>query len=164
MTVLVVISILVVVLSPAISFMRARAQKVKCISNLRALYVATSTYIHDNHQWPQIPIAVTNDPTNARRWVEAFRPYGLEQINWVCPSIQDALGAPDFGDPENARVDYYPTQFNTLESSPYKYPKQPWFIETADMHGNGQEILYPDGHIEEAADVVRAGLPTPARH
>lgn len=164
MTVLVVISILIIVLSPAIGFLRARSQKVKCIANLRSLYVATSTYIRDNHQWPQIPIAAVNDPATARLWIEAFRPYGLGQTNWVCPSIQDALGAPDFGDPENARVDYYPTQFNAVESSPFKYPKQPWFIETADMHGNGQEILYPDGHIEEAADVVRAGLPKPSLH
>ena len=164
MTALVIIGILVVVLSPSITYLRARAQKVACIANLRSLHVATGNYIHDNHHWPQIALAPPGDPEHAKGWINALEPYGLGRNNWVCPAIQQALGSPDLSLPENARVDYYGTTFNSQEQSPFKYPKQPWFIETADMHGNGQEILFPDGHIEEAADIVRQGKATSGNH
>ena len=157
MTVLVVIAILVVVIAPSFNYLRARSQKIKCLSNLRSLHVATSSYIQDNHHWPQISGASPGDLAYAKAWIDTLRPYSLEQINWICPAIQSALQAPDLNDPLNLRVDYFSTRFDMKESSPFQYARQPWFIETADVHGNGQEIIFPDGHIEEASDIAHAG-------
>ena len=156
MAVLIVISILVVITAPGISYLRARSQKVQCLSNLRSLHVAAGSYVQDNHQWPQITVTTPGDPANAHAWISALQPYELAQINWVCPAIQQALGSPDLTNPDNARVDYYATPFDTRERSPFQYSRQPWFNETADMHGNGQEIIFPDGHIEEAGDLIRS--------
>ncbi len=43
--------------------------------------------------------------------------------------------------------------------APFAYPRQPWFIESANVHGNGQEIIFPDGHIEEAIDIIGKAIP-----
>ena len=66
------------------------------------------------------------------------------------------LRSPDFGDPANTRVDYFATPFNAKPNAPFQQTRQPWYIEAADIHGNGQEIIFPDGHIEEASDIIRA--------
>ena len=156
MTVIVVLSILMVILAPVLSAFRQRAQKVKCIANLRSLHVASSSYVQDNQHWPQIPAAKHGDTAAAQAWINIFQPYGLMQINWICPSIQEALRSPDLGDPLNARVDYFGTPFNAKPTAPFQQTRQAWYIEAADIHGNGQEIIFPDGHIEEAQDILRA--------
>ncbi len=38
--------------------------------------------------------------------------------------------------------------------TPHKWPRQPWFIETGDVHGNGNLIIYTDGSIGETNDLV----------
>lgn len=159
MTVLVVISILVVVLAPGVSFLQARAQKAQCIGNLRSLHVATGSYMQDNQHWPQISGNGYQDKTVAGLWLAALAPYGLSQINWVCPTVQRELHAPDLADPENVRVDYLAMPFGTQPRAPYLYARQPWFIEVGNVHGNGQEIIFPDGHIEEALDLFHTAQP-----
>ena len=156
MTVIVIISILVVMVSPSFTYLQARARKVACIANLKSLHVAANSYVQDNHHWPQIATAKSNDPVAAQGWIDIMKPYGLSQQNWVCPSIQQALHSPDLSDPTKTRVDYFATPFNAKATAPFQQPKQPWFIEAADVHGNGQEILFPDGHIEEASDIIQA--------
>ncbi len=155
MTVLVIISILMVMAAPSFSYFQARAQKTKCIANLKSLHVAMNSYVQDNHHWPQIATAKTGDTTAAKGWIDTLKPYGLSQLNWICPTIQRVLRSPDFSDPTNTRVDYFATPFNAKANAPFQQPKQPWFIEAADVHGNGQEILFPDGHIEEASDILQ---------
>ncbi len=161
MTVLVVISILAVVIAPLFPYLQARAQKTKCIENLKSLHVATGSYMQDNQHWPQISGNGYQDTTVANLWLAALAPYGLTQINWVCPTVQQALQSPDLNDPTNIRVDYLAMPFGTQPRAPFVYTRQPWFIEAANVHGNGQEIIFPDGHIEEAFDVVTAagGIP-----
>ncbi len=156
MTVIVIISILMVMAAPSFSYFQARAQKAKCIGNLKSLHVAMNSYVQDNHRWPQIATAKTADPVAAQGWIDALKPYGLSQLNWVCPTIQQVLRSPDLTDPTKTRVDYYATPFNAKATAPFQQPKQPWFIEAADVHGNGQEIIFPDGHVEEASDILQA--------
>ena len=156
MTVLVVISILMVVAAPAFPYFRQRVQKAKCIGNLRSLHTATGTYIQDHDQWPQIAGNGGRDTAVAQAWIDALHPYGLTLENWVCPTVQQQLHAPDLSVPENLRVDYLAMPFPTQRNAPFRFPRQPWFIEAADVHGNGQEVLFPDGHVEEAFDVFRA--------
>ncbi len=156
MTVLLVISILAVVLLPVFPGLQARAQKVKCIENLHSLVGAANLYVQDNQHWPQISGNGYQDQTVANLWIAALAPYGLSQINWICPAIQQALHSPDLSQPENVRVDYLAMPFGAKPNAPFQHAKQPWFIETADVHGNGQEIIFPDGHVEEAIDLLRA--------
>lgn len=161
MTVIVVIAILAVILAPGFSYLLARAQKAKCIGNLQSLHVATNSYIQDNQHWPQISGNGYQDSTVAKLWLAALSPYGLTQINWVCPTVQRDLQSPDLADPANARVDYLAMPFGTEPRAPFLYSTQPWFIEVGNVHGNGQEIIYPDGHIEEALDIFKAaGAPS----
>lgn len=157
MTVIVIISILVVVASPVLASIKARTQKAKCIGNLRSLHTAANLYVQDNQHWPQIRGDPSTDNNVVDAWINAFSPYGLTAINWACPSIQEALQAPNLSAPQNKRLDYIAMPFGTQRDAPFQYARQPWFIETTNMHGNGQEILFPDGHVEEAADVIRAG-------
>lgn len=156
MTVLVVISILIVLIAPVLPYLQARAQKAQCIGNLRSLHVAVGSYVQDHQSWPQISGNGYQDTTVANLWLAALAPYGLKQINWVCPTIQRELRSPDLSDPANTRVDYLAMPFGTQPRAPYLYDRQPWFIEVANAHGNGQEVIFPDGHIEESLDIYRA--------
>ena len=156
MTVLVVIAILVVVISPAISGIKGRAQKVKCIGNLRSLHNAADLYVQDNQHWPQISGDPSANASVVDAWISAFNPYGLAAINWICPAVQEAMQSPNLSDPANKRIDYLPMPFGTQRGAPFQYSRKPWFIESSDVHGNGQEIIFPDGHIEEALNIIRS--------
>ncbi len=156
MTVIVVISILAIMVSPALAGIKGRAQKVKCIGNLHSLHAAAGLYLQDNQHWPQIHGDPSTDTSVIDAWISAFSPYGLAPINWVCPSIQDALQSPDLSNPANKRLDYIAMPFGPQRNEPFQYARQPWFIETSDVHGNGQEIIFPDGHTEEALDIIHS--------
>ena len=164
MTALVVISILAVVLAPVFPSLQARAQKAKCIGNLRSLQVAANLYVQDNQHWPQISGNGSKDTAVAQSWIAALNPYGLSQINWVCPTIQQALHSPDLSKPANVRVDYLAMPFGTKPTAPFQHSRQPWFIEAANAHGNGQQIIFPDGHTEEAYDIIRAAYSAKGGH
>ena len=158
-TVILVIGILVTMLLPLFSLLKARSQKASCIANLRSLHVAANLYIQENHQWPQI--GSKGEPkTVATNWINALNPYGLTQANWLCPTVQGLLANPDMTDSDNARIDYISTPFDTKPQTPFQWAKQPWFVESADVHGNGNLILFPDGHIQELGD-FRAMLKKP---
>lgn len=154
-TVIVIIGILTVMAIPVVGAAVGRMEKAKCIGNLRSIHVATSLYIRDNQHWPQLTTATYGNAPAAQAWIDTMRPYGLEQNNWICPSVQKALRSPDFTQPDQTRVDYYATTFNTKPDAPFSHPRQPWYAECADVHGNGQEILFPDGHVEEAGELIR---------
>ena len=156
MTVILVISILVLLLIPVVGQVKRRLEKTRCIANLRALHVATNSYLQDHHNWPQIPVAYNADQaTLATAWIEVLKPYGLTQINWICPTIQQNLAAPDLSDPTNVRVDYTAFPFGSKPQDPFRYATQPWYIENADVHGNGNLLIFPDGHSAELADFLR---------
>ena len=159
MTVLVIISILIVVVAPVFPYLKARAQKVGCLANLRSLHVAVNTYVQDNRQWPQIASQGFEDSAAAKAWINALSPYGLTQINWVCPAVQETLHSPNLTDPENLRVDYMGMPFGPQPRAPFQSDKIPWFSETASIHGNGQELIFADGHIAEANDIFRSSTP-----
>ncbi len=152
---LVIIGILITLLIPVYGHLRERAQKVQCMANLRGLYVGTEAYIQRNGSWPQIFIKnyeVDEDYANA--WVAALAPFGIERSAWICPTIQEQLHNPDYNDPAKARLDYVSTGFDDKPTSPHQWPRQPWFIETGDVHGNGNLIIFTDGSIVETNDVL----------
>ena len=166
-TVMLVVAILAVMLLPVFAGIRARADKAGCISNLRSLHVAADLYLQEHHTWPQVKSAGVSPEDLAIKWVATLRPYGLNEINWVCPTLQRDLQNPDLTMPDSARVDYAATPFDTNPTTPFKWATQPWFVESADVHGNGNLILFPDGHVQELGDYkasVKSGGSASATH
>lgn len=149
MTAILVISILVVMIFPVINNVQSRMEKVRCVGNLRSLHVAANLYVQEHHSWPQIPSHGIPASNVAASWINALQPYGLAQINFICPTTQRLLGSPDLTDPNNARLDYLSTPFDSNPQTPFKWSTQPWFIESGNVHGNGNLIIFPDGHVED---------------
>ncbi len=146
-----VIGILTVMLIPAYSSVRARAQRVSCISNLKSLYVAANAYTQDRQGWPQIPTKDLQNPSYANGWIEALKPYGISSENWFCPTVRDLLR-------ENVatpRIDYFAMPFGSAVTEPYRYPTHPWFVERADVHGEGQMLILANGEIYSSNQVAR---------
>lgn len=162
-TVLLVIAILAVILLPVYAQIRQRTQKASCIGNLRSLHVAADLYVQEHHHWPQIKSKGVERKEVATNWISALEPYGLKQINWICPAVQQLLQSPDLTDHDNARLDYVATPFDSKPQTPYQWANQPWFIETADAHGNGNLILFPNGRIQELGD-FKDSLKKPGAH
>jgi prepilin-type N-terminal cleavage/methylation domain-containing protein len=155
MIVLTIIAILSTLLIPVYGHLRERAQKVACIANLRSLYVGADVYVQREGHWPQIFLSSYGSKEDfANAWVAALAPSGISRKNWICPTIQQSLGAPDYSEPAHARIDYISTGFDDKATSPHQWPKQPWFIETGNVHGNGNLIIFTDGSIDELNNVA----------
>jgi prepilin-type N-terminal cleavage/methylation domain-containing protein len=156
-TVIVVIAILLVMLVPAFDRLREKADKGTCIANLRNLYAAASAHVQQNGKWPQIDPKTILTKKYAEEWIAALEPFGITRKNWICPSVQRVLGGPDYLKPANTRIDYLATNFDDNPYTPYRWPKQPWFAERADLHGAGPIFIFTDGTIQELRGAKRAG-------
>lgn len=136
---------------------RARAQRIQCMANLRSLHVATSLYMQENNQWPQINTIANKGKTDeqfAELWIGALQPFGVQRKTWICPTIQNYLGDPDYEQPATARVDYIATAFDDKPGTANQWSGQPWFIERGKMHGKGNLILFADGHIVQSDELI----------
>jgi type II secretory pathway pseudopilin PulG len=153
---IVIIVILATLMVPLISTLRARAQRAQCTANLKNLYVATELFIQRNGSWPQILRAADGAPSGdfANAWIAALEPFGISRKSWICPTIQDLMHTPDYSKPENARLDYMPMPFDDKPTTPHQWPRQPWFVEIGDMHGNGNLIIFTDGSISDLKTVA----------
>ena len=131
-------------------------QRVQCIANLRNLHVAAALYVQDNNQWPQIVSSADDegDTSYAREWIAALAPYHLDKKSWICPTIQNLLGNPDYNSAGNERIDYFAMPFDDKPMTPFQWPRQPWFVESGDVHGHGQLIIFTDGGISDLKTVV----------
>lgn len=149
-------AILVALGFPIYGKLRARAQRVRCAANLRNLAAAAGLYVQDKGMWPQIPLTSSGAPPQefAQAWIDALSPFGVGREIWICPAIENLLRNPDYTKPENARIDYTPTPFDDKPTSPGEWPHQPWFVENADMHGNGNLIVFTDGSISDLKSVI----------
>ena len=139
--------------------MRARAQRVQCTANLRSLYAAAEMYVQQNGSWPQISMATDDsdaaDQIYARNWINALSPFGPAQKTWICPTIQTLMLNPDMSKPENVRIDYVASNFDDKPMTPHQWPRQPWFAEAGDMHGNGNLIIFTDGSISDLNTIAK---------
>lgn len=155
-SVVVIIAILVALTLPILAKMRARAQRVECAANLRNLSVAANGYLQDNGMWPQIPVGDASTPREefAEAWIDALSPFGATRDVWICPTIQNLLQNPDYSTPDTARIDYIATPFDDKPTSPREWPRQPWFVETGDVHGNGNLIIFTDGSISDLKSIL----------
>jgi hypothetical protein len=146
--------------------MRGRAQRIQCTSNLKSLYVAAEAYIQQNGSWPQIQLSGDSDTADsdfAKAWIDALRPFGLSEKNWICPTIQGLLHNPDYMRPENQRIDYMPMPFDDKPTTPHQWARQPWFAEVGDVHGHGNLIIFTDGSVSDLKTVAGSAIPWPPK-
>jgi type II secretory pathway pseudopilin PulG len=153
MTTIVVIGILLAMLIPAFNYVRARAEMGGCTNNLKTLYTAGVTHITEHGHWPQISERNMRSPEFHKEWIGKFERYGVARSNWVCPSIQRLLKAPDLQ--KYPRVDYVGTTFDDKPMSAYQWPHHPWFIENGSMHGDGNLVIFTNGQIKTMRDIQR---------
>jgi prepilin-type N-terminal cleavage/methylation domain-containing protein len=152
-----VIGILIVLALPIYSKLVARAQRVQCMANLKNLSVAAEQYIQQNGSWPQITPSSEDEggmQDYARSWIAALKPFNVTEKTWICPTIQNLRGNPDYFQAENVRVDYAAMPFDDKPITPHQWPRQPWFIETGDVHGNGNLIIFTDGSISDLKTIA----------
>ncbi len=154
--VIVIIAILGTMLLPVYAGMRTRAQRVQCVANLHNLYLAAEVYLQRNGSWPQIKPSTSETGAEdfANAWIDALAPFGPTRQTWICPAAQEILQNPDYLQAQNARIDYFPMSFDDKPTTPHQWPRQPWFIETANVHGNGNLIIFTDGSVGESGDLI----------
>lgn len=151
-----IISILAILLLPVLWKLPARARRAQCSANLRNLYVAAESYVQQNGSWPQIGMndSDTDEQEFATAWIADLKPFGPTEKTWICPAIQNLMQNPDYTKPENVRVDYIATPFDDKPTTPHQWPRQPWFVETGDVHGHGNLIIFTDGSISDLRTVT----------
>jgi type II secretory pathway pseudopilin PulG len=151
-----IIAVLTAIALPVLNSVRRRAQRVQCMVNLRNLHVAAALYVQDNDQWPQIVSSSEDedDTIYSQEWIAALAPYHVEKKSWICPTIQNLQGNPDYMSVGNERVDYFAMPFDDKPMTPYQWPRQPWFVESGDVHGHGQLIIFTDGSISDLKTVM----------
>jgi len=150
-TAVAVISILAVLIYPAYNQIRSRIERVNCSSNLHQLYVGAAAYYQQYRQWPQVNPALLNAPNHAydEAWIEAYLPFGVTRQTWICPTIQRALGAPDYTQPQNYRTDYIAMPYDSKPLTPTTWPSQPWFAERGNVHGTGNLVILANGSVTD---------------
>ena len=155
--VIAIVAILAILSVPIVSNLRARAQRVQCVANLKSLAVGANLYLQQNNDiWPQIHAPAAAEPTEdfANAWIAALEPFSVPRKTWICPTIQAALENPDYSTPDVARIDYIATPFDDKPGTSHEWPRQPWFIETGDVHGKGNLIIFTDGSISDLSTVL----------
>jgi prepilin-type N-terminal cleavage/methylation domain-containing protein len=151
-----IMALVAALLFPALSIVQKRAQRILCSANLRSLHVAAAQFVQDNNHWPQIGLESESDSGTqdyASEWIAALTPYGIGKKTWICPTIQSLIRK-DFTSVGNERVDYIAMPFDDKPLTPYQWPRQPWFVESADVHGHGNLIIFTDGSITDLTSLV----------
>lgn len=155
MTALVVIFILIILLIPAYEQVKVRIEKISCTNNLRQLYSGGAAYLQDYGHWPQVNPALLQSNTTEyhEEWIAALAPFGIERASWICPTVERELGGPDYTQPANYRTDYVAMDFDSKPRTPYQWSSAPWFIERANVHGNGNLVIESNGAVVELVQI-----------
>lgn len=150
-TLIILLALLVVSISGAL---KKRAEKVKCISQMRTIHGSLGAHLIDKGSWPQLPTDLEMTESEFFRfWIQSLEPYGSAEDTWRCPS--DKIYFQNSDATRGARRvysgTYVPTPFDANPSTPMRW-NQPWLIERGDFHGKGGHIMMPDGSISEATN------------
>lgn len=122
------------------------------MGNLKSLHLAAEQYVQDNNKWPQIKLGGSDQGAQAvylTQWLKELAPYHVTAKTWICPTVENSMGNPDYTQAGQERVDYFAMPFDDKPMTPHLWPHQPWFVEGADVHGNGNLIIFTDGSISD---------------
>jgi prepilin-type N-terminal cleavage/methylation domain-containing protein len=155
-TVLVIICVLATMLLAISGNMQDRAKRVHCMSNLKNLFAGAAAHLQEHGMWPQIATTDIHGAEFANAWIDALAPYGITRETWICPTYQRHIGNPDYHSRESARTDYLATPFDARQMTPYRLTGQPWFVERAGMHGDGNLMIFPDGSVISLGEFRRS--------
>jgi prepilin-type N-terminal cleavage/methylation domain-containing protein len=145
--VLLVIAIVSVLLMESYQSVRNRAERTRCVTNLKNLFVALDADTRDQGHWPQCPFEI-GDPNFDSWWLKELSRYNLSRTSWECPTLRKLQKSGEAAKSEEKAIDYIPCQFDAEPRTPYKWATQPWAVEIGDFHGDGNLILFPDGSIK----------------
>lgn len=162
LVVVAIVAILSALIFIGVRSLTSRAQRLQCTANLRSLYIAANSFVQQNGSWPQIassPGGGDEGVQYAKDWIAALRPFGPTEKTWICPTMQSAMGSPDYTAPGNERVDYVAMPFDDKPMTPHQWPRQPWFVERGDVHGNGNLVVFTDGSISDLKTIAAGAAP-----
>jgi prepilin-type N-terminal cleavage/methylation domain-containing protein len=155
--VIVVVSVLSTLVAVGYQQSLKKIDSAHCMSNLRGIGVALSSYHADFQKWPQVPEEVKLGSVEEEMfWIESLLPYGLTEKNWRCRT-QDRLLKFDSKTPQVAKIHYIPSLFDGFPlSSQGVHQALPWVMEIADVHGNGNHVLMSDGRVRTYKDIFES--------
>lgn len=141
-----IIALLAAISIPSYHAFKRRAEKARCIANLKVLHTGFDSFVLDRNQWPQMPDEVfeAEESDYFAWWIASLQPYGVGEESWLCPSDKVVKQLPA-GQTEYASS-YAPTHFNPHRYTPFRW-NQPWVVERGDFHGRGAHVMMPDGSI-----------------
>ena len=123
----------------------------RCLANMRSLHSAFSSYIDDKGYWPQQPMFGPNDEKGyGEWWINTMHPYVASDKVWLCPTIQAAQAQTK----KPMLIHYTPTVFDAFRNRPFQWSTMPWLIEVGNAHGNGVNVLFPDGSIRNFDSIL----------
>lgn len=143
-----IIGILATLIVTGASALIERAEKPACMTNLKNLHLALSTYLTDNRQWPQVPDGIDlNSPEESAWWRKTLAPYGMVEKSWICPTLRRT--AKEQNMEEALKENHYvPSLFDQHAATPYRWPNMPWALEVGNNHGTGLLLIMMDGAIK----------------
>ena len=153
-----IITLLIGIALPALSYARASAQRSRCLSNLRQLGVAMEAYRHDHDDLLPVALSLPVDAYSASI-VELMEPYLASGQAWRCPSDADGLHA-DYGVSYEYLLGYYllgaptPAEQRRIVRSFERMPELAFVLADAEgWHrggpgGGGRNALFIDGRAD----------------
>jgi hypothetical protein len=149
-----ILTILIVLLSPNARDFLLRAGEASCIANMRSVTIGLHGYLQDHQNvWPQGP-SLNEGSAWENFWLQALTNYGITEKTWQCPSFNSALAAQAVPNDERPKVHYVPTMFPAEPGAATRWSTQPWLIERANVHRDGPHICFPDGSVKSFNKVL----------
>lgn len=127
--------------------------RVKSVSNLKALFIAFDAHQQDQSHWPQQPFDMASNPERYEQfYIDTMKPYGITESGWEDPAILRMIRKQ--GEGYTRRIHYSPTHFDSEPRTPYKWSTMPWLIQIANVHGRGALMIFPDGSVRDFESVM----------
>lgn len=148
LVVVAIISVLMALLIPNFSSLRAKAEGVVCMGKLRTLWISFSAPVSDGSGWPQLPDSIQIGSTAEQQWWLDYSSnnLGLHASDWICPTIS-RIEHSNTNTQVATLISYYPTLFDAKPLTPKNWPRMPWFTEVLGVHGEGILSVRADGSV-----------------
>ena len=140
---------------PVISTLRSRAQRAQCTANLHSLYVGANLFVQQTTVGRRflavLPHAIHRFCECLDRGTRTVRHFP-EKLD--LPHDSGAHARPRLFEAGKRALDYMPMPFDDKPTTPHQWPRQPWFVEVGDVHGNGNLIIFTDGSVSDLKTVA----------